>query len=191
MAKGGNHRQYTEEWFLSRGYVKLADGSFQPPPFKNPFEKTANSEILVLKQKVNNSPDFVITPITEWFIKGYNVPSKKNSRQNFVRNGKQISIPSKKHAEYVKMTAMQYSVFGKEFRGAVQIFGLEYPLRIQFTFIRDSHRRFDYCNACQTVEDIMVSNEWLEDDSAAHLIPSFAPYEYDKNNPGVKIKLLR
>lgn len=37
MAKGGNHKQYTEDWFLSRGYTKNADGSFQPPNFRNPF----------------------------------------------------------------------------------------------------------------------------------------------------------
>lgn len=44
MAKGGNHKQYTEDWFLSKGYTKNSDGSFQPPPFKNPFTLTVKEE---------------------------------------------------------------------------------------------------------------------------------------------------
>jgi hypothetical protein len=39
MAKGGNHKQYTEDWFLSKGYTKNADGSFQPPKFRNPLRE--------------------------------------------------------------------------------------------------------------------------------------------------------
>lgn len=36
----------------------------------------------------------------------------------------------------------------------------------------------------------MTANSWINDDSADHIIPVFRPYEYDKENPGVKIKLL-
>ena len=36
----------------------------------------------------------------------------------------------------------------------------------------------------------MVSNKWIEDDSADHIIPVFGLYEYDKQTPGVKIKLI-
>lgn len=144
----------------------------------------------IVSRAVEQTEDFQYSIKTEWFIQGYSVPSKKNSRQNFVRNGKQISIPSKKHAEYVKMTAMQYSVFGKEFRAAVKAYDLKYPLRIEFTFIRSTKHRFDYCNSAQSVEDLMVSNKWIEDDSADHIIPVFAPYKYDKNNPGVVIRLI-
>lgn len=157
----------------------------------SPFiESVKNGDKLVVREKVVETPDFTAKVKTDWFIRGYSVPSKKNSRQNFVRNGKQISIPSKNHAEYVKMTSMQYEIFGIEFRKAVQVLGLEYPLNIEFTFIRDSKRRFDYCNACQTVEDIMVANKWIEDDSADFLMPSFGKYRIDKENPGVIIKIL-
>lgn len=183
---------FTKEWLESKGLIEATHGVYIPS--KSPKSNVgigAYDVEMIIKEKVNNSPDFDVKPVTEWFIQGYNVPSKKNSRQNFVRNGKQISIPSKIHAQYVKMTDMQYKAFGKEFRKAVETLGIGLPLRVEFTFVRDSHRRFDYCNACQTCEDLMVSNSWIDDDSANHLIPVFNPYEYDKNNPGVKIKILQ
>jgi len=214
MAKQNN---VTEQWFKDKGYFLNTDGSWSPPQMKSKYikvqaAKNVLEEIeLVIKEKVNSSPDFKIIPSTEWFITNYNVPSKKNSRQNF-KNG--ISIPSEKHAEYVKMTAMQYDAYGKEFRNAVEYFDLKYPLRIEFTFIRSSKKSFDYGNALQTCEDIMkdeykkiptdkigkngkrvkkfvlVKQNWFPDDSADYLLPSFKPYEYDKENPGVRIKLL-
>lgn len=177
---------------LDKGYVlDEKTGTLIPPKIESPFikQQRAKNEGLIVKEKVVETPDFTAKINTEWFIT-YNVPSKKNSRQNFVRNGRQISIPSKKHAEYVKLTAMQYQVFGIEFRRAVKFYGLEYPLKVEFTFIRDSKRRFDYCNACQSIEDLMTENKWIDDDSADHIIPIFKPYEYDKNNAGVRIKLI-
>lgn len=151
---------------------------------------------IVLKQKVNNSPDFEHKVNTEWFIP-YNVPSKKNSRIN-LRSG--ISIPSKKHSEYVKLTDRYYDVFGKEFRDAIDKLGINKPYKIEFKFVRQSKHSFDYCNACQTCEDLMkdqykkkelVRKGWFEDDSADFIIPSFKPYEYSKSNPGVHIKLIK
>lgn len=103
-------------------------------------------------------------------------------------------------SDYVKLTEMQYTVFGNEFRSSVEYYKLEPPYRIEFTFTRQSHHSFDYCNACQTCEDLMkdqykakrlVRKGWFEDDSAEFLIPSFRPFKYDKNNPGVTIKLLK
>ena len=57
--------------------------------------------------------------------------------------------------------------------------------------MRSTKHRFDYCNAAQTVEDLMTETGWIEDDSADYIIPCFKLYEYDKLNAGVKIKLLR
>lgn len=179
---------YSHDWLISKGFAINTDGSYSSPPIKSEFIKSIKGEIIV-KEKVIETPNFTIKPVTEWFIQGYSVPSKKNSRQNFVRNGKQVSIPSKSHAEYVKTTDMQYKVFGNEFKRTVHFLGLTYPLRVEFTFIRATKHSFDYCNAAQTCEDIMKGH-WFEDDSADYLIPSFQPYQYDKNNPGVKIKLL-
>lgn len=186
-------QRYTEETLIKMGLREVSPGVYEPinKGKTSPYiEAIKKGEPLVVREKVNDTPDFTANIKTEWFIKGYNVPSKKNSRQNFVKNGKQISIPSKLYADYKKMTAMQYSVFGIEFRKAVKFYGLEYPLQIEFTFVRDSKRRFDYCNACQTVEDLGTENNWWEDDSADHILPHFKPYKFDKDCPGVIIKLL-
>ena len=37
----------------------------------------------------------------------------------------------------------------------------------------------------------MVKHGWLPDDDCSLLIPVFEPYEYDKENPGVEIKLIK
>jgi hypothetical protein len=64
------------------------------------------------------------------------------------------------------------------------------PYRIEFTFIRDKHKKFDYINAAQIVQDLMVKNKWLEDDNCDVLIPVFAPYQYKKDDGGVIIRVL-
>lgn len=191
---------FTEQNLLDKGYTLQPDGTYRVSRTSLASAKIDKIENLIAKEIIKKSPDFTATPTTSWFIKGYNVPSKKNSRQNFVRNGKQVSIPSKLHAAYVKATAMQYDVFGREFRAAVEYHKLGYPLYVEFHFIRGSRHSFDYCNACQTCEDIMkdevsrntglvTKKGWIPDDSADYIIPVFKPYDYDKNNPGVVITL--
>ncbi len=182
--------RYTEDTLKQMGLVEVSPGVYKSvnKGKTSPFIESVKNPLIV-REKVIETPDFTAKIKTEWFIKGYSVPSKKNSRINFVRKGKQLSLPSKKHAEYVKMTAMQYKVFGIEFKKAVEALGLEYPLRVEFTFIRATKHSFDYCNACQTCEDIMKGH-WIPDDSADYIIPSFKPYRYDKEMPGVIIKLL-
>ena len=179
---------FTESWLFEKGLIEKEKGVFVPAT-SAPVRILPSKEVVIEKPIVQTST-FENKPCTEWFIKGYNVPSKKNSRQNFVKNGKQISIPSKNHHEYVVATKMQYTVFAAEFKRAVAYYQLSNPLRVEFTFLRSSFRRFDYCNACQTVEDLMVSNGWIEDDAAEFLLPSFGLYEHNKGMPGVKIKIL-
>ncbi len=182
---------WNEAQLRAKGFIADGKNSFIPSKEANRAHsgKTMAGNVTV-KEKITETPDFEFKPATEWFIKDYSVPSKKNSRQNFVRNGKQVSIPSKAHSTYKKMTAMQYSAFGIEFRQAVRHYGLGFPLKVEFTFIRSTRHLFDLTNACQTVEDLMVDNKWIESDNADILHPSFGQYEYDKNCPGVKIKLI-
>lgn len=181
---------------IKKGYSLVGD-TLVPPATPTPKQKKIIKDVLTstesgfmikehLPEKITDGLNVIKT---EWKITG-NVVAKKNSRQNFVKNGRQISIPSKKYAEYEKMTAMQYQVFGIEFRRAVKHFNIQYPLRVEFTFIRGSKHRADFTNLCQCCEDIMVENSWIPDDDGLHLIPSFQPFEYDKKNPLVKIKLL-
>jgi len=186
MAKNG----YTEEMLKNMGLVEVKPGVYEPvnKGKTSPFIESVKNPLIV-REKVVETPDFTAKVKTEWFIKG-NVIPKKNSRINFVKNGRQISIPSKAHKEYVTQTKMQYQVFGIEFRNAVKTLGLEYPLMVQFSFIRKSKHRSDFTNLVQTCEDLMTEYGWIEDDDLLHLLPFPAPVEFDKQNCGVKIKLL-
>ena len=116
------------------------------------------------------------------FIAG-NVPSSKNSKR---WTGKML-INSKTVMKYIKDTDMQYKTFKTDFKKLIA--GKELPVIVSFKFIRGTRHRFDYVNPAQTVQDLMVKNEWIEDDNMNYIIPHFEPYEYDKENPGVIINV--
>jgi len=119
----------------------------------------------------------------EWFIPG-NVPSSKNGRR---WTGKYF-IASKSVVKYRKETKKYYEKYAQEFRDALN--NAKPPIHIQFTFIRGSKHKFDYINPAQTVQDDMVKAGWIEDDNADCLLPVFSQYSYNKENPGVYIKIL-
>jgi len=119
----------------------------------------------------------------EWFIPG-NVPSSKNGRR---WTGKYF-IASKSVINYRKKTKMYYEKYAQEFKDALK--NVKKPVHIQFTFIRSSKHKFDYINPAQTVQDDMVKAGWIEDDNADCLLPVFSKYIYNKENPGVYIKIL-
>ena len=116
------------------------------------------------------------------FIAG-NVPSSKNSKR---WTGKML-INSKTVMKYIKDTDKQYKRFRSDFQGMIR--GMNFPIIVSFKFIRGTKHRFDYINPAQTVQDLMVKNEWIEDDNMNYIIPQFEPYEYDKENPGVIINV--
>lgn len=118
--------------------------------------------------------------LMEIFIPG-NVPSSKNSR---VWTGRFL-VGSKSTQKYVKETEMIYFSLAKKFRKITN--NLQKPLAVEFEFVRDSKRKFDYINPLQTVQDLMVRSGWIDDDSCEYIIPFFKPYRIDKNNPGVYI----
>ena len=120
----------------------------------------------------------------KWFIPG-NVPSSKNGRR---WTGKYF-VSSKATTKYRKDTAIYFEKFRKGFRK--QLAKLELPVKISFKFIRGSKHKFDYINPAQTTQDDMVKHHWIDDDNCENIIPVFEPYEYDKKNPGVEIKLLK
>tara|TARA_Y100001963_G_C6534612_1_gene332700 strand:+ start:153 stop:536 length:384 start_codon:yes stop_codon:yes gene_type:complete len=116
------------------------------------------------------------------FIPG-NVPSSKNSKR---WTGKML-INSKTVMNYIKATKCQYEENRSKFIEMTA--GLEYPVVVSFKFIRGSRHKFDYINPAQTVQDLMVKNEWIEDDNANFIIPRFEEFTYDKENPGVEIQV--
>jgi len=117
------------------------------------------------------------------FIPG-NVPSSKNSKQ---WTGKYL-VSSKSTAKYVKASVLYWQKYQKRFLKMIE--GKEKPYKIGLYFIRDSHRRFDLINAAQLPCDLMVKNEWIDDDNASEIIPVFLGFEVDKINAGIIITIL-
>lgn len=122
------------------------------------------------------------------FIPG-NCPSLKNSKRVVrLKNGRTVVLPPKTVDEYLKAHEWNYhtnkNTFLKETMKTLP------PYKVGFYFIRNSKRRFDYINAAQIVQDLMVKHGWITDDNADFLIPVFEGYEVDVNNPGVRITLL-
>lgn len=120
----------------------------------------------------------------KWFIPG-NVPSSKNGRR---WTGKYF-IASKTVMKYRKDTKSLFEKYAPEFRKELKKHKL--PVKISFTYIRGTKHKFDYINPAQTTQDDMVTFKWIEDDNMENIIPSFNPYLYDKENPGVIIEILK
>lgn len=137
---------------------------------------------------------------------GGEVPSSKNSKEigyYFLPAGSSSNImakvkgglrsvrlnlnSSKATKRYQKGAAIEYSLKKSEFKNLVK--NLEPPFRVVFSFVRKTKRKFDYINAAQIVQDMMVDHGWIEDDNCEFLIPYFEKWEHDKRNPGVYISV--
>jgi hypothetical protein len=134
--------------------------------------------------------------MSEFFIPG-NVPSQKNSkvigsvgpRCPKCKKGKFPKLFSSKNCrEWAKAAKKYFNLQRDEFWEVTE--ELSFPIKIKFKFYRKSRHRFDYTNASEIVLDQMVHNEWIEDDNADIIIPSFEPYEYNKERPGVLITVI-
>ena len=122
------------------------------------------------------------------FIPG-NVPSSKNGRRWTGR----YFIVSKQTARYYKNSKKDWVENKKEFLKLLKGKDSQNkkPYRISFKFIRKSRHKFDYINPAQTVQDQMVKFGWISDDNAQEILPIFLEFEYDKDNPGVYINVLK
>lgn len=134
------------------------------------------------------------------FIPG-NVPSLKNSKIKTKRG----IFPSKTVHNYLKGFGIKrYSVRDKEvecysrsknlfyplFNNLPKLRDKDYPIFVGFHFIRKTHADFDFNNATQIIQDLMVAHNIIIDDSMRFLIPyplkiDGKYYSIDKNNPGV------
>lgn len=189
MAKG---LTFSQEWFLSRGYTPNSSGGFDPPPVKSEFIRSQAGE-LIIKEPIIKTPDFTAKPVTEWFISGQ-VPSKKNTQQLYVKklnDGRIIpgTTTSQRYKDYITATKNYWIVFGKEFNKTMTLLGLNWPVLIEFTFVRSTMQEVDYVGPLESCQDIMQDFGWLPKDDYKHLKPVLGDMQVDKSNPGVKIKL--
>lgn len=88
------------------------------------------------------------------FILPGNVPSKKNSRQVFVKNGRIINIPSKRYKEWHDECSNILDGFGS----------LYPPYEITLSFWMKDKRRSDLDNKMASVLDLLQDLEIIEDD---------------------------
>jgi hypothetical protein len=72
------------------------------------------------------------------------------------------------------------------------------PYCIGLHFVRGTNHKWDFINACQTVQDIMTSANWIYDDNFDEIYPvpfkigwkgNDNYYSIDKISPGVYIKV--
>jgi len=127
------------------------------------------------------------------FIPG-NTPSSKNSKQIIVlkkKTGEQFHtlIDSELTKKWKKEIKDYMAIYKRPFLDMSKKF--EYPLYIQFTFVRNSARDFDYINPCQAIQDMMVEYGWLPDDNTKFIKPFFGDVIIDRDQPGVYIKILK
>ena len=97
-------------------------------------------------------------------------------------------INSKAVMDYIKATKADYILNKEKFKELLE--GKEPPYDVSFKFIRGTRHKFDYINPCQTVQDLMVKSGWIEDDNCTWIVTHFEEYEYNKEEPGVIIKVL-
>lgn len=118
------------------------------------------------------------------FVINGSTPSSKNSR---VYTGKHF-IASKATRKWVLETEKYFKTQKDSFLEELSKHSV--PYKIEFKFVRGSKHKFDYINPAQTIQDAMVKHGWIEDDNCTVMIPFFAEYEYDKENPRVEIRIL-
>ena len=116
----------------------------------------------------------------KFFISG-NTASSKNSQRIVGKRLIKSKVAMRCFDTYIPQMLAIKSKWLKETAGKQK------PLRLHIQFVRDSHRRFDYVNAAQTLQDCLVKAGLIADDNADELIPIFEPYLYNHNNGGVYV----
>lgn len=114
------------------------------------------------------------------FILPGSVPSKKNQRQTFYKNGRIINIPSKRYQEWHDEAMKMLEGFGS----------LKPPYEITMVFWFENKRRKDLDNAMASVLDLLQDAEIIEDDDAKLLTKITGVYRgVSKDAPRVKVDI--
>lgn len=118
--------------------------------------------------------------ISETILIEGSVPSKKNQRQTFYRNGRIINIPSKRYKEWHDNAMIQLKDL-PTFRP---------PYNMTLTFWMKDNRRTDLDNKVASVLDLLQDAGIIEDDNWQNLGQFKAIAKgIDKNYPRVVVEL--
>lgn len=148
-------------------------------------------------------------PEVNMFFIPNNVPALKNGKiwsGKFLVKSKQVTkylksqdiknySSSKKIVEHYKNSITNY-----HFKNVAEQIKLELsksnpPYKIGFHFVRNSKHKFDFGNAFELIADLFTAYDVWEDDNMDIFLPfpleiNGKYYSYDKNSPGVWIKIL-
>lgn len=112
------------------------------------------------------------------------VPSKKNSRNIFVKNGKLMNIPSQRYKEWRDSAIVQLK---QQFEG-YKVSG--YPISISVVVYYGDKRRHDLDNSLGSVMDVLTDAQIIEDDDTDHISQITVEHGgYDKEHPRVELYL--
>lgn len=113
------------------------------------------------------------------------VPSKKNSRNLFVKNGRIINIPNKRYKEWLDDSLMQCQSLKNAHSGSLPI---EKAERLIITIYPSNKRKFDLDNRLGSIMDFLVDLGIITDDNYT-VVPDIriSIGETRKNNGGCKI----
>lgn len=148
--------------------------------------------------------------LTSLYLPG-NVPSSKNNKEIYFKMGatnpnsgvkcffKKNNYPctpfiTDSHRVKRYRVAIQEEMLKKRQKFLALIDKKSLPLQIEFMFIRDSHIRFDFHNACQVICDLMQEYKWIKDDNMDNLLPvpplKRKSYIVNKEQAGVILTVL-
>jgi hypothetical protein len=141
----------------------------------------------------------------EIFISG-NIPSSKNSKQftgkylisskvvkNFLKSkGIKSYSTARKEIEVYKTMPDTLKDVLEPLKAVIQ--QMKQPCIIEFHFVRDSKRKFDFHNMVQLPLDLMTAYDIIEDDNMDYVIPmpymkNNQWYSVDKEKAGVYIRV--
>ena len=111
-----------------------------------------------------------------------NTPAKKTGQRPVGKGRRKKILPSKRHELWhdLNMAALVLPDIPLPLQGRQ---------RLSVHFVRQSHRRWDYTNALDAVQDFLVDAGVLVDDNAEVLCLGDITHEYDALNPRAEVTL--
>tara|TARA_R100001530_G_scaffold134845_1_gene110586 strand:+ start:1614 stop:1970 length:357 start_codon:yes stop_codon:yes gene_type:complete len=112
------------------------------------------------------------------------IPSKKNSRNIFVKGGKIINIPQNKYKEWHEQALWQLKA------QRVPQDKIKNLTSMTMTFWKPDKRKIDLTNKAQSIEDLLVDYGFIEDDNC-DVVPLLQLKRggIDKENPRCEIEI--
>jgi len=167
MAKGGNHKQYTEDWFLSKGYTKNADGSFQPPKFRNPFKEEPRNPDVIQRKTYLITSDITISTINESVLSIPGLVAGLNGSDGLMRS----------HWSNTKKQKDLYQMIIADHVREKKVRKHEGKVTIQFIGYKSVLMDWDnFCSSFKHIGDALVKSKIITDDKPSVVI-QFIPQQ--------------